>query len=110
MNISLDKKYKTNGSSQHRPVKLFMLDGGGEYPIKGVYETRPGTWVSSAWPADGKGLIEVKECQTKVLFTNIYPTHIGGSYDAREAADKAAAVDRIVCVPVTISWEEGEGL
>lgn len=115
MNISLDKKYKTTGLYKNLPVKLFILDGGGAYPIKGVYKDRSGVWLSGGWAADGTGLIEVKERQTKerqtkVMFTNIYQTYIGGSHDTREAADKSGGHDRIACVPVTISWEEGEGL
>ena len=51
MVISKSKLYTTRAGS---PVRLYALDGGGEYPVHGAYfETQEQIWHPMAWRVDG---------------------------------------------------------
>ena len=47
--ISLDKQYKTRDG---REVRVFMVDGGGEWPILGAYKDQD-AWYCNEWTSKG---------------------------------------------------------
>lgn len=51
------------------------------------------------------------QSQTRMTWVNIYPEEqVFYAYSSRKAADQGEGTQRIACVPVTITWTEGEGL
>ena len=48
--------------------------------------------------------------QTIQIWVNIYPFAEVAAYFSRGCADNAARLDRIACVPVTVTYTNGEGL
>jgi hypothetical protein len=48
--ISLDKKYKTKSGQE---VRIYSIDGGGEYPVHGAFLAPGGYFTSAAWTEEG---------------------------------------------------------
>lgn len=112
--IDPNKKYRTRDG---REVRIYAVDGGGEYPVHGAYEFN-GRWQCTQWTATGGvhvlvyttdfDLIEVRPRIKREVWVNVY----NGFYDCRESKAEADAVggNRIACVKLLIDVEEGEGL
>ena len=90
MQISLDKQYTTKNGCK---VRIYAIDGGGNYPVHGAYKDDKG-WKTSIWTIDGYNcsytisnldLIEIKPIEDKdpvYAWDNNY-THlrVSGFYD-----------------------------
>lgn len=114
MTISMDKQYRTRDG---REVRIYAVDGCGDYPIHGAVKKSYG-WHCFSWPATGLheayhdiDLIEVKPRIHREYWVNLYPKYAGGGHhETKTIADESAMRDRIACVKVVIDCEEGEGL
>jgi len=82
--IELGKQYKTRDG---REVRIYAVDGGGEYPVHGAIKY-DGGWFSRCWAAKGAMFLDYQ--------------HFSGDLIASDA--------RIACVKLVIDCEEGEGL
>jgi len=121
--IDLVKKYQTRAG---RKVRVYATDGDGPYPVHGAEWVGEG-WTTSKWTQDGgycsgaitrRDLIEVREKLTVSGHVNIY--RINGDatllqselHRTKEDAIYARrnSPDAIACRPVTIEFEEGDGL
>lgn len=100
-----------------RKVTLYCIDAPGELPVHGRIED----WLPDAWSFDGTrapasqsklDLIQPKVKHTKTWWVNVYALGIDGAgfHHTKEWADARAGTGRIACVPVTITYTEGEGL
>ena len=111
MIISMDKQYRTRDG---RKVRIYAVDGYGDYPIHGAILTNVG-WIEHSWRKDGGGynrncaLIEVKPRIQREVWMNVYADNCYNAFHTRREADEVA-YERIACVKVTIDCEEGEGL
>lgn len=112
--IDLSKTYRTRDG---REVKLFMTDGGGSFPIIGVYAVG-NEWIANHWLVDGScstrtsnpyDLIEVKPRIKREAWVNVYADGVLSIYSRREVANMHD-VTRLACIKITIDCEEGEGL
>jgi hypothetical protein len=114
--IDPKKQYKTRDG---REVRIYAVDGEGQYPIHGAIR-EPCGWVSAKWTRDGSwvshktttDLIEVKPRIRREVWVNVYKNpNIGDIlFLSKEEADNCRLYDRIACVKMTIDCEEGEGL
>lgn len=116
--IDPKKQYRTRDG---REVRIYAVDGGGDYPVHGAYEFND-RWQVNQWSASGGtnhltqddylDLVEVKPRIQREVWVNVYPD---GQimHEQRKTAD-AFSVDntdrRIACVKLVIDCEEGEGL
>lgn len=121
--IDKNKTYKTRDG---REVRIYAVDGGGDFPNHGAYHHPDGIWVPCQWVPSGKflagsehprDLIEVKPRIQREVWVNVYPDgHFNTNcacvgYGEKKDADHAAFKrDRIACVKLTIDCEEGTGL
>jgi hypothetical protein len=116
LKIELGKEYRTRN---RRRVKIFDLNGGGPHPILGAVESNSaGEWALMRWSPEGQDetgktspfdLIEVIR-HTRVLWLNMYKdVNTIGFHFSRESAD-AGRSSRIACIPITVEFEEGDGL
>ena len=116
--IDPTKKYKTR---LNREVRIYAVDGGGEYPVHGAILKPDGIWDSQCWEENGSwcsssdddiyDLIEVRPRIKREVWVNVYTHQLDCSaYYSREYADRYATGDRIACVKIMIDCEEGEGL
>ena len=111
--IDINKKYRTREGDE---VRIYALDGGGNYPVHGAYKDPMG-WVSCSWMQEGfkailegpYDLIEVKPRIQRTVWINIFPSGMT-MYPDKEKADHYAGFARTACVKVEIDCEEGEGL
>jgi hypothetical protein len=109
--IDIDKKYRTRDG---REVRIYALDGGGNYPVHGAFKSHTG-WVVRHWPQDGiqsvfggsDDLIEVKHRIQRTVWLALYPLD-----DVWVFSGDCTAVEKgcLACVKVEIDCEEGEGL
>ena len=114
MAVSMDKQYRTRDG---REVRIYAVDGCGDYPIHGAIKKEVG-WDVRVWPVTGLhdsyeniDLIEVKPRIKREYWLNVYETELSwGLSISREMADKCTKSGRIACVKVVIDCEEGEGL
>jgi hypothetical protein len=115
--ISKDKTYRTRDG---REVRIYAIDGRGDYPVHGAIQTITG-WEAHIWFKSGKSifedetersgdLIEVKPRIKRTVWLNVYPDKNGDYSQLKGLADALAATDRLACVKVEIDCEEGEGL
>ncbi len=110
--ISLDKEYETRDG---RPVKLFMVDGGGNYPVLGAIFSR-NEWTAQHWTAEGQfsksesrsDLDLVEKPKTIKGWINMYKNRASIVYSSKELADEGSCSDRIACIQV--GFKEGDGL
>ena len=110
--IDINKKYRTHDG---REVRIYAMDGGGNYPIHGA--VMEDGWKQYRWLPDGTGvfdndyLIEVKPRIQQTVWLNIYAKHVCPDvFNSKGNADLWASECRIACVKVEIDFEEGEGL
>lgn len=99
-----------------RKVTLYCIDAPGEYPVHGRIED----WLPDAWRFDGANgsdcpatfdLIQPKVKHTITGWVNV---HTDGSvsrlYNSPLSALNPRAATVVACIPVTITYTEGEGL
>ena len=111
--IDINKKYRTRDG---REVRIYALDGGGNYPVHGAFKSHTG-WVVRHWPQDGiqsvfggsDDLVEVKPRIQRTMWVNLFP-HTTAMFSHKLDADAYASSARLACVKVDIDCEEGEGL
>lgn len=100
-----------------RKVTLYCIDAPGEYPVHGRVED----WLPDAWRLDGTNgsaapekldLIQPKVKHTITGWLNVYNERERPHrfYENKRDADFNASSRRLACVPVTITYTEGEGL
>ena len=113
MTISIDKQYRTRNGKE---VRIYAVDGCGDYPIHGAVQNCQG-WSCFSWPATGLhesceniDLIEIKPRIKREFWMNVYPDDWTQVYESKNVADEYATGTRIACVKVVIDCEEGEGL
>ena len=109
--IDINKKYRTRDG---REVRIYALDGGGNYPVHGAFKSDTG-WVVRHWPQDGiqsifggsDDLVEVKPRIKRTVWLALYPLD-----DVWVVSGDCTAVEKgcLACVKVEIDCEEGEGL
>jgi len=114
--IELGKQYKTRDG---REVRIYAVDGGGEFPVHGAIKKPGDIWDSMCWGVNGEwfsvadmdcyDLVEVKPRIQREVWVNVYP-HMVAIWARREDAEEAGGDDRIACVKLVIDCEEGEGL
>lgn len=131
--LDLSKPLQTRSGLR---VQLYQYptENGWTYPIHGAIETQPAApgkppvWKAFSWTKDGKAgdaelnaifwpditendLVNVPVKRTFTGFLNVYPYPYKLCFHAtRTEADSSAMGTRIACVPVTITYTEGEGL
>lgn len=113
--IDLNKKYQTRDG---REVRLFMVDGGGEYPIVGAYKDgKADKWTPDNWASDGRWLTDHSDTdlvpvpEKRVGYVNVrrLPSGeiwLGAEHPTRASADKKAGEYRIACI--RIEYTEGQ--
>jgi len=114
--IDPNKQYRTRDG---REVRIYAVDGGGDFPIHGAIYSDRG-WASEGWDCDGKlyltkasagDLIEVKPRIKRTVWLNVYSDRGPVAHETKEMADGVGTASlRIACIPVEIDCEEGEGL
>ena len=108
--IDFNKKYRTRDG---REVRIYALDGGGNYPVHGAFKSHTG-WVVRHWPQDGiqsvfggsDDLIEVKPRIKRTVWLALYPNE-GVGFSPEVSMVKRDCLARY---KVEIDVEEGEGL
>ena len=114
--ISKDKTYRTRDG---REVRIYAIDGRGDYPIHGAIKTFSG-WEAYIWLGNGRAvfndeterdtdLIEVKPRIRRTVWLNVFDEGVG-AFEIKCAADTFNSRKRLACVKVEIDCEEGEGL
>ena len=113
--IDINKKYRTRDD---REVRIYVVDGGGEYPIHGAIKNGS-TWTLCAWRIDGRyskeidmtgDLIEVKPRHKRTVWINCYPNGRYLMWKNKRTADTLRDSNAIACIRVELDFEEGEGL
>jgi hypothetical protein len=119
MTVEMGKEYTTRDG---RPVRIYAVDGGGQFPVHCAVRDDDGSWIARASKIDGtwgaledrRDLIEAPRKFRLEGFVNINfiggKAFIGGLYDERQKADDSAHPCRVACVPITIDCREGDGL
>ena len=113
--IELGKQYRMRDG---RDVRIYAVDGGGEYPVHGATKLN-GQWLSQGWTECGGydvevdeheyDLVEVKPRIKRKVWVNVYP-YGQGVYSTKEKARAHASDARTACVEIDIDVEEGHGL
>jgi len=100
--------------------RIFITDGGGAYPVIGIYlPHNSGAWLTARWTAKGEpvygssGLRISEEPTRGVFWINIYQKdypkdRFSAGHLTREEADRHSRSSRLACVK--IEWAEGQGL
>ena len=117
--IDPKKTYRTRDG---REVRIYAVDGDGEFPVHGAFLTKHG-WKVEAWSSSGRwqndcedvcDLIEVKPRIKREMWVNLYPDDSLILLDTKAEADDYGPaypnLERIACVKLAIDCEEGEGL
>jgi len=116
--ISLDKQYKTKDGIE---VRIYAVDGDGDYPIHGAYRDIVGNWNMAVWTREGLfnghdghclNLVEIPQRIKRTVWLNVYEnSYLNGCYyDFKIDADRSAGHNRIACIKVDIDCAEGDGL
>jgi len=114
MTIELKKQYRTRDG---REVRIYAVDGSGDYSVHGAFLTEDG-WTVNSWALNGMwrknatndiDLVEVRPRIKREFWVNVYPNGVN-AFRSREQADDCANDFRIACVRVEIDVEEGHGL
>ena len=113
--IDPKKTYRTRDG---REVRIYAVDGGGEYPVHGATKIN-GEWLANGWTACGGhdvevdesdfDLIEVRPRIQREVWLNVYRDPTGGYHESKYEADRYGG-NRIACVKLVIDCEEGHGL
>ena len=112
MEISLDKKYKTQDGQE---VRIYALDGQGHWPVHGAFKDDRGWW-SAQWnlkglyfgnsDPSGLDLVEVQPRIKRDYWLSIFKD--GSAY---ASTNKMAHWDSVIAITkVSVDCEEGEGL
>ena len=118
--IDKNKQYRTRDG---REVRIYAVDGGGEYSVHGAVRN-PDGWKGLQFRSDGSvydyetpsDLIEVKPRIKREVWVNVFrhDGHMADEFlemhDSKAKADMNIGDARIACVKLTIDCEEGEGL
>ena len=115
--IDPKKTYRTRDG---REVRIYAVDGGGEYPVHGARESDEG-WIGSVWGRDGNfhmnkfscdhDLIEVRPRIQREVWLNVYRDDVGQPCGSKDEANNVTRLSgRIACVKLVIDCEEGHGL
>ena len=114
--IDPKKTYRTRDG---REVRIYAVDGGGEYPVHGAYYYNGNRWYQCSWSETGGvhmshttdyDLIEVRPRIQREVWVNVYPHRMGVPHGNKAYVDVHRGKDAIACVKLTIDVEEGEGL
>jgi hypothetical protein len=121
--IELGKKYKTRDG---REVRIYAVDGGGQFPVHGAVNFSGTAWTPNEWSETGShlgdpefrihdlDLIEVRPRIRREVWLNVFRHDDGAEFfeacESKANADLIAGDARIACVKVVIDCEEGEGL
>lgn len=111
--IDPNKKYRTRDG---REVRIYAVDGGGDWPVHGAY-MHGDTWRIISWTAAGSvyshktdaDLIEVPPRIKRKVWMNVYPGY-EHSFSSKHDAECGKHPGRIACVEIDIDVEEGHGL
>ncbi len=112
--IDPKKQYKTRDG---REVRIYAVDGGGEFCIHGAIKCTDG-WANLMWDRDGAAclgrmvnddIIEVRPRIQREVWVNVYRDPRGGYHESKYEADRYGG-NRIACVKLVIDCEEGHGL
>lgn len=124
--ITKDGEYTTRSGL---PVRIYAVDGSGEWPVHGAYCNNDG-WISARWTADGRLIIGwdgprshaldlIPKPKTRKLdvWVNVYEEDDGSlytiaSHESREKAKRSSVRERNHLAIIHIEREiaEGEGL
>lgn len=115
MTIDFDKPVQTRDGKAVTILTTERADN--TYPVVGLINdkhiclfTEEG-WVYDDGREHDLDLMNVPVKHTRKIWLNVYPAkHDVAAHGERGAADACAGPDRIACIPVTIEFEEGEGL
>jgi len=116
--IELGKQYRTRDG---REVRIYAVDGGGEFPVHGAIKKPGDIWDSTCWGVNGEwfsvadmdcyDLVEVKPRIQREVWVNVHHNGVDDElWFTRRTADEQALTSRIACVKLVIDCEEGEGL
>lgn len=116
--IDPKKTYRTRDG---REVRIYAVDGCGEFCIHGAIKYTDG-WVGLMWDRNGAAcpgrmmnddLIEVRPRIQREVWVNVYPDSLI-IFDDKQHADEYGPAypnqSRIACVKLVIDCEEGHGL
>lgn len=121
--FDVNKPLEARGAKEGVEVQVFLSDDTSPaHSILGAFRYKDKPWKTMTWYSDGMALdtgtkqsydlvnIVVKVTQTGWL--NIYSEQRNGNmlHATKEGADLGASRGRIACVPVTFTFEEGDGL
>ena len=116
--IEIGKEYRLANGWRYR---LGIVDGGGDYPVKGWFESpqTPNEWEAISHTANGKfeagfansrDLVEVRPRKTREVWLNIYKDGSLGVHATRDGAVVAGGSHPEARKLITIEYEVGEGL
>ena len=128
MQVLMGKEYTTRDG---RAVRIYAVDGGGQFPVHGAIKDGCGDWVTHVWSANGvfslvsyiadADLIEAPRKFRLERWVNVWRDGEGKAYpgsmcNSREAVEHIAASEvnrltqRIACIRIVIEGTEGDGL
>jgi hypothetical protein len=127
MKVEMGKEYTTRDG---KPVRIYAVDGGGQFPVHWAVRDDDGSWIARASKIDGtwgpledrRDLIEAPRKFRLERWVNVYgdeSVRDGGKiHNSREEADTIALfvertldqTRRIACVRIVIEGAEGDGL
>ena len=112
--ISKNKQYQTKSG---RPVKIYEVYAD---DVHGAIQLESGKWIVEDWDTSGEHieidewcLEEVKPKHTIKFYLNVYGNSNQLDFEGYKSLEKADATiknNRIACLPITLTFEEGEGL
>lgn len=116
MSLDLTKPVQTRDG---REVRVYATDGYGSHPIHGAIKS-VGEWQMVSWQKGGQiyelsainrsDLVNVPTPKHKLTaYMNVYKCGTIASFTSRALADRYPR-NRVACIPVTVEYEEGEGL
>lgn len=115
MTIDFDKPVQTRDG---RTVTILTTERANiTHPVVGlindehIYVFTEEGWLYDDGREHDLNLMNVPVKRTREVWLNLYPEERDtGAHETKEIADKYASTTRIACIPVTIEFEEGEGL
>ena len=115
--IDIDKKYRTRDG---REVRIYAVDGRGEFQIHGAIKTDVG-WGCSEWKLNGQSyanrsgpndLIEVRPRHKRTVWVTVWRNGYTETSSKPEWRNGplGCGEEPISCIKVELDFEEGEGL
>ena len=113
--IDVTKTYRTRDG---REVRIYAVDGRGNFPVHGAILNSSGRWDMAGWNEIGfsnsfplsTDLILVRPRIQFTVWANVYPDTRLSTSATRNGADRSALSNRRSCIPIKIDCEEGEGI